>query len=402
MKSLSINTSFGNPKMNITLKYNKFFPNDKIEGKIHLESGNLLKKGTVIYKIYNEEKIIKKDKINIECHNSTEVYYNSLKYPGLIDYSLTKGINIPFEIILPSNIIPSFEFSRSPNNKNFGYIKYFLEVLIPELKLTKKKFIIIRKSQSPLNSPLSFKSEKNEKILGIFNKGNPLLIASYDKNCYFFKEEINLKICYNNNDCKLNIKNIKIRLLRNVIFKIKKKYKNLKDFVYSDELFLKIIKVNEILNIDNKNKDIFFDVKIKLEEAENIFNKHKIEYLDLGLSDKTNLIQFLPSFESSLFKCEYLIIIEGIYDTIMPINNLIIKMPISVFHNKNKNQNIEKNKNSLIDNNNISNSKINKKEDEKENEKEIKTYTNEKDKDWNNLTNGQIIPEFISNSDINK
>ena len=65
MKSLSRNTSFGNPKMNITLKYNKFFPNDKIEGKIHLESGNLLKKGRIIYKIYNEEKIIKKDKINI-------------------------------------------------------------------------------------------------------------------------------------------------------------------------------------------------------------------------------------------------------------------------------------------------------------------------------------------------
>jgi len=33
------------------------------------------------------------------------------------------------------------------------------------------------------------------------------------------------------------------------------------------------------------------------------------------------------------------------------------------------------------------------------NEKEVKTYRNDKEKEWNNITNGQIIPELITIDD---
>ena len=41
----------------------------------------------------------------------------------------------------------------------------------------------------------------------------------------------------------------------------------------------------------------------------------------------------MPSLDSTLFRCDYLIKIEGIYDSTLPIQNILFNMPISVYHN---------------------------------------------------------------------
>ena len=338
-------TDNGKPEMHINLMKNIFFPGETIKGKIFLRSGNFFEKGVINYNIFGHEKITEMNKNKIECNNSTKIYHSSLEYPGLINYSLSKGIEIPFTITLPSYILPSFEYSI---NNNYGYIKNYLHVEIQELNLVKEKFIIIRRPNIKLNTPLVFISEKNEKLYGIFNKGCPILKTSFDKNYYYFNEEIVVKICFNPNNSKFNVKNVDIKLIRNIIFKLKENHENqniiflynknkenikIDDIIYSDELFYESINLNEKKDINNRNKDINFDVKFKLEEPEKIFNKNNVPYLNLGLLDKSNLILFLPSFDSSLFKCEYIIKIEAIYDTILQIQNIIINMPISVYHN---------------------------------------------------------------------
>ena len=417
----------GKPEMKIILNNNIYFPGEIIKGDIFLKSGNFLEKGIIIYEIYGHEKINTKYK---ECNNSTKIFHISLNYPGLIKYSITKGISIPFQINLPSYILPSFEYSINNNKgKNYGYIKNIIQITIPELKLIKKKLIIIRRPITKLNSYLIFNAEKNENILGILNKECPKLIASYDKNYYFFNEEIPIKLLYSNKNCKIHLKFINIKLIRNIIFKFKENSKDskIKDDIFIDELFNENININEKIDLNNKNKDINIEIKIKLEESENIFNKNQVDYLNLGLKDKSNLILFLPSFESSLIKCIYLIKIEGIYDTILPISNLSITMPISVYHNKNiinydynefsllnsKNKifnSYEKEKennneiNRLIDkpkcdkeekSNQIENiNNINNNINKNEKELEVKTYRNDEEKAWNNITNGQIIPEL--------
>ena len=413
----------GKPEIKIILENNIFFPGEIIKGKINLKSGNFLEKGIIKYEIYGIEKIHVSKKYNIECNNSTKIYQASLEYPGLIDYSLSNGINIPFEINLPPYILPSFEFSQKLNNKNnYGYIKYFLQIEILELNLIKQKFIIIRRQITKLNTPLIFQAERNEKLFGIFNKGCPILTASYNKNYYCFKENTTIKININNNNSKFNIKNIVIKLIRNIVFKIKDNNENEKseDIIFTDELYNKIININEKIN--EKKENINIEEIINIEEPEKIFNRHNVDYFNLGLRDKSNLILFLPSFDSSLFKCEYLIKIEGKYDTIMPISNLNIDMPVSVYHNKkerikeNNEFNLLNSINDIIhlnyeENNNVigelipkpgnneevlaiqnknSNNIIN-----DESKKEIKTYRNDEEKEWNNITNGQIIPEKI-------
>ena len=431
MYSLDKEIDYGKPEMHINLKNNIYFPGETIRGKIFLKSGNFFKKGIIIYEIYGHEKI-KENKYDIECNNTTKIYYSSLEYPGLINYSLSKGIQIPFEINLPSYILPSFEFSRYYiNDKNdYGYIKNFLQIEIPELKLMKQKFIIFRRPIVKLKTPLCFQAERNEKVLGIFNKGCPILKASYNKNYFYFNEEIPVKITLNNNNSKFNIKNINIKLIRNVVFKLKENQedKKIKDIIFSDELFNKNINLNENEKKDNKSDIINIEEKIKIEEPEKIFNKHIIDYLTLGLRDKSKLILFLPSFDSSLFKCEYFINITGIYDTIFPVSNLNINMPISVYNNENermgennefnllnwnydedKNEESKNNENNeLIDKPGYNKEKINLSKDNSDNSNinkindEVKTYRNDEEKEWNNITNGQIMPELYTVEDDKK
>ena len=424
MESVDEIIDHGKPEMHINLKNNIYFPGEIIRGKIFLKSGNFFKKGIIIYEIYGQEQI-KENKYNMEFNNSTKIFYSSLEYPGLINYSLSSGIQIPFEINLPSYILPSFEFSQYyMNNKNsYGYIKNFIQIEIPELNLIKQKFIIFRRPLLKLNSPLTYQAERNEKLFGIFNKGCPILITSYNKNYYHFNEIIPLKITLNNNNSKFDINNINIKLIRNVVFKLKDNCsdKKIEDIIFTDELFNKSI--NLIEKKDNKNANIInIEEKIKIEEPEKIFNKHNIDYLSLGLRDKSKLILFLPSFDSSLFKCEYIIKIIGIYDTIFPVSNLIINMPISVYHNEEERikENNEFNLlNSMYENvikEEQNNDEINELIDKpgynrkernlpKENIKvaikkdikdEVKTYTNDTEKKWNNITNGQIIPELYN------
>ena len=413
----------GKPEMKIFLENIIFFPGEKLKGKINLKSRNFVEQGIIKYEIYGIEKIKESKKYNIECNNSTKIYQASLEYPGLINYSLSYGINIPFEINLPSYILPSFEFSQKFNNKiNYGYIKYFLQIEILELNLIKQKFIIIRRPITKLNTQLTFQAERSENLLGFFNTRYPILTSFYDKNYYYFKEDITIKININNNNSKFNIKNIIIKLIRNIVFKLKENYENMKseDITFTDELYNKNININEKKN--EQKEDVIIEEIINIEEPEKIFNKHNVDYLSLGLKDKSNLILFLPSFDSSLFKCEYLIKIEGKYDTILPISNLIINMPISVYHNKKErikenndfnllnsiNENIDLN----YEENNNSNSELipkpgyneegmyiqNKNSNNiinNENKQEFKTYRNDEEKEWNNITNGQIIPEKI-------
>ena len=416
MNSCVRHVNKGKPEMSISLLKNdiEFFPSDKIKGHISLKSGNFLKKGVINYEIYSEEKIIEKIKYNIECYNKTEIYSSSLQYPELIDFSLTNGIEIPFELNLPSYILPSFEFSLNKKT-NYGYIKTFLEIKIQELNLSKNKFIVIKRPKLILYSPLNITAERNEKILGIINKGCPLFSAEYEKNYYYINEIIKVKIHLDYNDSKFNIKYINVDLIRRVIYKLKDNYENdnitfyepkyknsnkIDDIIFTDILSHEQIKVNN--DINNKNQNQIFEINIKVKDPENIFNKYKIDYMQLGLKDKSNLISFLPSFDSCLFKCEYFIQVSSVYDTKLPVKDMVINLPLSIYHFKEEEKNSDEEfllLKSGIARAEIGNSEVSKEEqvnNNKEEKYEIKSYdkksyTNNEKGVWNSTSNGGMM-----------
>ena len=399
--SSDIEITEGEPKLNIILDKYDFFPGEELKGKLRLQSYNLLKKGLFFYQLFNNEHYSYKNKDNslVEENKINSIIIQSLTFPELIDYSLTKGIDIPFSINLPIDMIPSFEYSRK---KEIIYNRNYLRVKVEELKLISQKFIIIKKPFKLLKE-LSFSASKNENILGIFNKGNIFLKASYERSCYEFFGKIPIEIIIINDSSK-NIDIIKIhtQFLRNI------KFKNLKDGDAKDMIFNDILSNSEISinkQLEKNGKELKYNIDINIEEPECIFNTHKIEAFHFNYFDiksKYDLIKLIPDINTNLFVCEYKIKIECIYKSILKNENICIYMPVSICHEKNIVLKDNKSDNNPPIKEEISKIEITREKNIKEirnkkdenGYKEPNIYTNNKDYDSYTPTNGALFPKI--------
>jgi hypothetical protein len=361
--------SYGKPVLKIKLEKNEFFQGEMVKGIIKLKSSNLLKNGVIKYYIINKECYFYKEQNNIDDNDNKKqtIFVTSLTYPQLIDYSLSSGINIPFSLNLPNEILPNFEYSVVKGN---GYIRNFIQIEIPELNVSSQVIILVKKPYKTLKSPLSFYISQKQSLLGIINRGNLLLCASYKTNCYCFFSKIPLKInIKNNSNNNIDINKLNIQLIRKIIFKNNKNNDDKKDIEFNDILFSN--ELNIYKNLDNVNNDYELSTEIFLEEPESLFNKYRIEpttYNFLNIMDKQNLIKLIPDVNSHLFNCEYKIKITCIYNQMLKTENICLFMPLSVCHQESKNniQNI---------NGTILNRKINDlaEKEEKENKDNNKT-----------------------------
>lgn len=409
------NVNDGNPVIKIILEKNEFFEGELINGYLYLKSFNLLKHGIIKYSLLNQEyySYNENNKENIEEKINQSIIVNSLQYPQLIDYSFSKGINIPFSINLPQKLLPNFEYCLVKAN---GYVRNYIQIEIPELNLLTEQLIVIKKKFKLLKSLLSFTIEQKQNLLGIFNKGSLSLNASYKTNCYSFFSNIPLEIHINNNsDNNIDIIKIICKLLRNITFKNKN---NNKDLEFNDILFINEMNVDKSLYKDNPQLQI--NTEINLEEPESLFNKYKLDLTNFNyqsIKDKQNIIKLIPDINSDLFICEYKIKIECIYKSFLKRDNICLYMPLSVYHenhnlieqkkvnylnnyemkkqiynqekyNKPKNEKEKGNKENNLNENNI----FQNKNKEKRNIKEPQIYTNYGNDDWNTPTNGCLNP----------
>ena len=388
---LPYKVDFGEPKLNLIIEKNNYYPEETINGYIMLKSCNFLKKGIINYKLFSKEMYTYKDNPkNLEKNKDNIIFEKSLKYPEIVDYSLTKGINIPFKLLIPKNIIPNFEYFLG---KKQGFLRNFLQIEIPELSLKKQVFIIIKKPFNEKESSLSFINIKNINLFGIINKGSLSLSASFQKKCFSFFEKIPLEISIDNNSNNIiDIIKIDIKLLREITFKSKNDENNCK---FKDILFENILNINKTLNNEIKNYKI--NTEVILEEPESLFNKYIIDpitYNCIYIRDKSNLLKIIPDIESDLFKCQYIISIECFYKCILKKENINLNFPISVYNGKNFCGD-EKNKENILSNDKKNNEKIREDKieiiEKNEKIKEPNTYTNLGNDDWNTPTKDGFI-----------
>ena len=412
--SLEYKVKNGEPEINIILDKNDYFPKEIIKGYIFLKSGNLLKKGIINYNVYNEQYYSYKDNYKKEVNKTkyNSLISKSLTYSQIIDYSLSNGINIPFQIKLPTDIYPSFEYSLMAFN---GHIRNYIQIEIPEFNLKQQKFIIIKKPFNLMKSLLSFNINKDLNLFGILNKGHLSLNASYKANCHSFFDKIPIEINVDNNsNSKVEIKKIDIHLERIITFK------NIDDninYKRNDILYNNDINIDKTL--DNNNRKIKINIEINIEEPESIFNKYQIDlsiFNYMYIQDKSNLIKLIPNIDTELLKCEYFIKINLIFKSLLKTENICLDMPFSLFH-QDTIIDLEKNKENIL--NNIDIQKINENEfdksnirknnniikqinknkigktqhlNNKKNTKEPHLYTNNGNDDWNTPTNGALVP----------
>ncbi len=399
-QSLDYKVNNGEALINIILEKYDFFPGEIIKGNLILKSFNFLKKGIVEYKLFNHEYYSYNEETNLnsnlERKNINIIFTKSLVYNNYIDYSLSKGIKIPFSILLKNDIFPNFEYCLS---KVKGYIRNFLEINIPELNLTKQQLIIIKKPFMITESLLSFNKVENLNIFGIFKKGNISFNASYKKNCYRFLDKVPIKVIIQiNGNNNVNIIKIKNLLLRKIIFK---NNNNINNIEIKYLLFNNQIDIN--INLDKNNNHLELDNYVCIEEPESLFNKYKLKihnFYFLNIKDKSYLMKLIPDVDSNLIKCEYKIIIIITYSSSFKKGDVCLEMPIYVYHEENKinfeinkESNLNNKKTDILINNDKEKEEIkyeiqNEKKKKNVNIKEPHIFTNYGDDYWNTPTNG--------------
>ena len=315
-------------QLQILLEKNTFFPGECIRGCLQLKSSKPLKFGQILYQVRQTEywNVRKTQTKNINKTNQNPITNLLLNYPNLKNISLSNGVSIPFSIQLPSYVIPSLEYSLVDRQ---AFIRNELHVRIEELNAFACVYIVIKKPAMILNSPLTINSTSNTKILGIgfLDQGSVILEGVYPTNNFAFFSCIPLQITLKSSSSKIKVKTLKVKMLRRV--KFLDHVKEDKNLIWEEEIFSTAQGIT--------SKDTTYNFNIQVIEPENIFNRYAIGNTGMNITDKRQIITFLPSVTSGMISCEYFIHAEAEYDSFIPMfKNPVLEMPLSITHQSNE------------------------------------------------------------------
>ena len=333
------NTNYNNSniqyvKVNVEFNSSFLFPGEILTGTIKLSSNKVkFNTGNITFRINQSElwnipyiqssvpiinnlnNILNNNQPIIQ-NNFQEIYRQTFCYNNLIGKDLSKGEILQFNINLPSFILPSFEYSMYQKK---AFIRTFLDVIFNDWNVKKTYILMIKKPISSINSPLSVMWKGNSKLLGLFKSDDLKLEASFPSNTYTFFNVIPLTVKFSGN--AKDIKYMYIRLIRRVRFlEHGKKTK----YEYEDILFEQ--RENNIQNTMN----LFYS--IPLMDPVNIFNQYDINFNQIQINDRTQMINFIPSVNSSMIICEYFIKIKAKLDSLIHKESPFVEMPIDVSH----------------------------------------------------------------------
>ena len=195
------------------------------ENKSMFFSGEMIK-GKIIF-LYENPPVISVVKLSLIMkefwyHNSKQIEFKTEKIINTQNIELYDKFDSNFSFQIPYNLNSSFEF----NGFNYNiYIRYFLiaELHSIEENHVNQKLIIIKSigKYSPSNF-IQFGSNIN--IMKFINLGNCLASVKLKQNNIKMGEFLELAVNVNNNS-KYNIKEIKINLIRHIIFRNEKEFK---------------------------------------------------------------------------------------------------------------------------------------------------------------------------------
>ena len=328
MGSTQAKPSSSGALLQIVLEKNIFFPGECIRGTIQLKSNQTLKFGQILYQVKQTEywNFKKSQSKNINKTNQNPIVNLLLNYPNLANISLANGISIPFSIQLPSYVIPSLEYSLVDKQ---AFIRNELNVRIDELNVFAGIFIIIKKPAMVLNSPFTINSTSNTKPFGIgfLDQGSVILEGVYPTNNYAFFSCIPLQISLKSSSSKIKVKQLKVKMLRRI--KFLDHVKEDKNLIWEEVLFSTVQGIT--------SKDTTYNFNIQVIEPEYIFNRYALGNTGMNITDKRQIINFLPSVTSGMISCEYFIRAEAEYDSLIPMfKNPVLEMPLSITHQSNE------------------------------------------------------------------
>ena len=309
-------------EMELSLDNYILLPDTKIKINIFLKPKYSFKLGTLDQKIIVKLTQFEKSEFQNDDDLTTKIIDNLLieksyvkHFPDIISKKiLVKDIEL--EVPSPNNNIfkPTFEFRKSDINI---FVRHLLTVEIPGLEIMDSIGVIICKLPEKFykiekkNSNI-FKDEGVNTIFGLKNEGKISYNISLKKQIYNPKEEIPINICINSTELKnINVESIEVILQKKIIiykFPLNIEEKIVMDKQTFTELTFdkKIIKINTQLKFSNKDIPELTEKEI---EKYTDFDENFLERDD-------NRTQLNPSMNGNIFKCEYKIKINLVFDDI--------------------------------------------------------------------------------------
>ena len=311
-----------NMEMELSLDNYILLPDTKIKINIFLKPKYSFKLGTLDQKIIVKLTQFEKSEFQNDDDLTTKIIDNLLIEKSYVKHfpdKISKKIlvkDIELEVPSPNNNIfkPTFEFRK--NDKNI-FVRHLLTVEIPGLEIMDSIGVIICKLPEKFykiekkNSNI-FKDEHVNTIFGLKNEGKISYNISLKKQIYNPKEEIPINICINSTELKnINVESIEVFLQKKIIiykFPLNIEEKIVMDKQSFTELTFdqKILKINTQLKFSNKDIPELTEKEI---EKYTDFDENFLERDD-------NRTQLNPSMNGNIFKCEYKIKINLVFDNI--------------------------------------------------------------------------------------
>ena len=297
--------------IDLNIDGNSFFESEIIHGRIIFNPKEFGKINSIIISINKIESFyfIIKNK-TLTQNNEQKIYSKEInkKKLNLSNYTYN------FELNLPANLTPSFEFLE---NKNACYIRYILNLKLKDDNYEKTKIILIK---SRPNIEKNFINEKKCKVnlMKLFSKGNTRIkVFNSDNNNFILGNENEINIEVDNKECKENISSIKLILKRIItIYDENKKEYNFDSILYKEKFPVNI----------KSGQEVTLNYKIQLKKF--VFNKsYNFPFLDYD-----DLNYFLPSIKTNLIFCHYIMSVAAKYNSFFVNNKLKIEIPIFFTH----------------------------------------------------------------------
>ena len=316
-----------NPKLNITITEFKYYSYSKRSGK-------------------HSTTVTRKEEKNIV---NTSIDFGALVTP---DYSA--GFKVPFSIQIPNDAYPSLFFYRA-------YVKHYFIVELPELNAKRTKMIVIKNNfpNNVDNTLLRNMIEENKeykKSKLFFNKGSCLLNIKMPKNHFFYNEKIPLEINLDCSNLKMEIKSIRISLLRKTRKNVSNDYSNINK---SDEEKINQKKFDLEKGLGNYHISDFIEFPTtsdyKSVYPPNVYSSFE-EHGLLEINDSKFEYQLYPSTFNGLVSVDYFIDLKIYFDSSLTYDEEF-RVPIyfSANFENNYNNNYNYNMNPMI-NQGVSNS----------------------------------------------
>ena len=329
----------------VQLKKESYYEGQIVEGVIILEPKQNMVFNDILIKFHQSEYFVYviDEKVTLSDLNSHTFFEKAINAGNFLNmgpgpggmFSLNPGsYKFPFQFTLPSNIPPSFEYPFRNRRASLRYI-FSAQILSPYAKTVAESYIWIK--ARPINIPDQIKHENyvTVKNVGIVSRGKSGIALFTMANNYRINDMLPFTIDIYNEECGVQVKEVKISIKRTVTF-----VKDGKEYQQRTAILRK--RYPCLCDKNAKNSYHYDDIQFRDNELKDIdYDRNLNPY---PFIDDVNLL--MPNIRSKFIKCEYSLKATSYFDlSVLGKNRPRVEMPIYITHQLQKEFDYEKSTN---------------------------------------------------------